>query len=136
MTVVVDTNVVVSGLFWDGLPFEVVAACVAGKARLAVTPEILTEYENAGHEFQVKHPAVFFGQMLSQIAATAQLVEALSLDGPVCRDPKDDMFIACALAAKADCLVSGDRDLLVLDGKFGFAIVRPREFLARLEANV
>ena len=41
MTVVVDTNVVVSGLFWDGLPFEVVAACVAGKARLAVTPEIL-----------------------------------------------------------------------------------------------
>jgi predicted nucleic acid-binding protein len=46
------------------------------------------------------------------------------------------MFIACALAAKADCLVSGDKDLLVLDGRFGFGIVRPREFLARLGANV
>ena len=126
MTVVVDTNVMISGLFWDGLPFEVVAACVEGKARLAVSTEILAEYEQVGHEFQKKHPSVFLGQMLSQVAATALLVEALPLDGPVCRDPKDEMFIACALAAKADCLVSGDKDLLVLDGRFGFGIVRPR----------
>ena len=136
MTVVVDTNVMISGLFWGGLPFEVVATCVAGQARLAISTEILTEYERVGHEFQKKHPAVFLGQMLSQVAATALLVEASPLDGPVCRDPKDEMFIACALAAKADCLVSGDKDLLVLDGKFSFGIIRPREFLARFGANV
>ena len=48
----------------------------------------------------------------------------------VCRDPDDDKFIACALAAKADYLVTEDNDLLALNGYEGLRVVTPTEFLA------
>ena len=49
------------------------------------------------------------------------------------RDPKDDPFLACALAAGADYLVTSDRDLLVLEKPFGISIVTPAEFLRAMD---
>jgi len=49
-----------------------------------------------------------------------------------CRDPNDDKFLEAALAGKADCVVSGDADLLVLTPFEDIPIMRPAEFLARL----
>src|SRR5207245_67918 len=48
------------------------------------------------------------------------------------RDPKDDPYLACALAAKAALIVSRDEDLLVLQKPFGIEIITPRELLTRL----
>jgi len=49
---------------------------------------------------------------------------------PACRDPKDAPFLALALAAEADILVSSDQDLLVLHPWHGIQILTPAEFLA------
>jgi predicted nucleic acid-binding protein len=49
-----------------------------------------------------------------------------------CRDPKDDKFLAAALAGPAGCIVSGDEDLLVLSPFEGIPVLRPAEFVARL----
>jgi putative PIN family toxin of toxin-antitoxin system len=49
-----------------------------------------------------------------------------------CRDPKDDKFLEAALAARADCIVSGDTDLLDMSSFEEIPILRPAEFLARL----
>ena len=49
-----------------------------------------------------------------------------------CRDPKDDKFLEAALAGGADCIVSGDADLLALTPFEDIPILRPAEFLARL----
>lgn len=49
-----------------------------------------------------------------------------------CRDPNDDKFLEAALAGKADCIVSGDADLLVMTPFEELPILRPAEFLARL----
>ena len=46
-----------------------------------------------------------------------------------CRDPRDDKFLEVAVAGKADVIVSGDKDLLVLDPFAGIPIVSPRDFL-------
>lgn len=51
----------------------------------------------------------------------------------VCRDPKDDKFLEVAVAGKADAIVSGDDDLLILDPYAGIPIVTPRRFLAMLD---
>lgn len=48
-----------------------------------------------------------------------------------CRDPKDDKFLEAALAGKADAIISGDADLLVLNPFEEIPILRPAEFLAR-----
>jgi putative PIN family toxin of toxin-antitoxin system len=51
--------------------------------------------------------------------------------GSACRDPKDNQFLALALVAEADVLVSSDEDLLVLHPWRGIPIITPAEFLAR-----
>lgn len=51
---------------------------------------------------------------------------------PLCRDPKDDYLIAHAESGRAEFLVTGDIDLLVLDGEFPFRILSPPDFLAVL----
>lgn len=48
-----------------------------------------------------------------------------------CRDGDDDIFLAAAHAAKADALVTGDRDLLVLAAEFPVPILTPAEFRER-----
>lgn len=55
-----------------------------------------------------------------------------------CRDPKDDYLLACAAAGRADFLVTGDRDLLALDGDPALGALRilaPADFLAALAAR-
>lgn len=52
---------------------------------------------------------------------------------PICRDPKDDIFLACAKAASADYLVSEDNDLLVISQHYSTRIVNVAAFLAALE---
>ena len=60
----------------------------------------------------------------------AILVIAPSLTAPTCRDPKDDKFLALAIASNAKIIVTGDDDLLVLHPFQGITILKPAEFLA------
>lgn len=48
-----------------------------------------------------------------------------------CRDPKDNKFLELAVSGKADCIVSGDDDLLILNPFRGIEILSPDEFLKR-----
>jgi predicted nucleic acid-binding protein len=52
---------------------------------------------------------------------------------PPCRDPRDNQFLALALAAEADIVVSSDEDLLVLHPWRGIPVVTPVEFLSRFK---
>ena len=51
---------------------------------------------------------------------------------PICRDPLDTPFLELAIAGSADCLVTGDQDLLSLSREFSCPIVKPNDFLAQL----
>ena len=135
MTIVVDTNVVLSGTFFGGRPAAVLGACIDGTVTLAASPEIWDEFHRAGRELARSHPTPLLEATLAALASCATHVEASRFEAHVCRDPKDDMFVACALAAGADCLVTGDRDLLVLDGKLPFPVFRPADFIAFLRAR-
>ena len=58
-------------------------------------------------------------------------VETIKLSEPVCDDPDDDKFIACAISGRAKYIVSGDKHLLKESGYEGLKIVTPRQFLDR-----
>jgi putative PIN family toxin of toxin-antitoxin system len=79
--------------------------------------------EEMRHDFLilVRREAVVVG------VANARLTALM----PSCRDPKDNKFLALAFAAKADALVSSDKDLLVLHPWHGIRIVTPAEFVAQ-----
>jgi putative PIN family toxin of toxin-antitoxin system len=129
--VVLDTNVVVSGVFFGGVPGRILAAWSAGQFVLVLSPAILEEYRRVGHELGIRYPEVnaAFEPVLTLIAMNAMIVDAPSLARPVSQDPDDDMFLAAALAAQAPCVVSGDRDLLQVSGWRDIEVMTPRQFL-------
>ena len=131
MKVVLDTNVVVSGVFFRGTPGRVLAAWAAGKFTMVLSPAILDEYRRVGDDLGHRYPALssVFEPVLTLIAMNAIIVDALGLDSPVSADADDDVFLAAALAAQAAVIVSGDRDLLDVSGWRNIEVLSPRQFL-------
>jgi putative PIN family toxin of toxin-antitoxin system len=135
-TVVLDTNAVVSAIFW---PKSTARRCLAGLARrqygIAVSRHIFDEYEAVAAELQPRFPTCKSAGALAWLRLKARWVEPALLGKPRSRDAKDDPFLACALAARANCLVTRDNDLLVLGKPFGIEMITPETFLSRLRES-
>jgi len=129
MKVVVDTNVLISGVFFGGMPSRVLEAWRDGRIDLVVSPDILEEYRRVGEDLAAQFPGVSLAPLLALLVMTAEIIETPGLPEQVSRDPEDDKFIACALAGDCKCIVSGDKDLLEVSGYQGVKIVAPRECL-------
>jgi len=129
---ILDTNVIISGIFWKGPPFEVLKAWQGRRFRLVITLPILNEYRRVLNEMTRKHPLAVLSSILEVIELYSEIVEPVSLAGVVCSDPDDDKFLEAALAADADYIVSGDAALLSLKNYHRVQIVRPTQFLKLL----
>jgi len=127
---VLDTNVLMSGIFWSGAPEQILNAWHVGKIKFIISPEILNEYVRVANILSKKYPGVDdVSPLIDLITIHGELVSPVPLQEPVSRDPNDDMFIATALAAKCKLIVSGDKDLLTVNGCFGIEIIKPNEFV-------
>jgi putative PIN family toxin of toxin-antitoxin system len=126
--VVIDTNVLMSGIFFGGTPGRIVDAVKLGEITLAASPSILDEYRRVGEDLESNYGELGAPSMLTFLAARAEVVDAPDLATPASRDPDDDKFLACALAASASVIVSGDRDLQTLESWQGIDILSPRAF--------
>lgn len=133
MIVVLDTNVVVAALLANGLCRELLHR--TNRLRVLATSEaLLQELETTLRDkFDVTRPVATF---LDLFRDSIRLVEPRALPAPVCRDPKDDVVLATAVAAEADAIVTGDQDLLILGSYQDISIVSPRSFLERLDRAV
>ena len=109
MKVVVDTNVLVSAAFFGGTPGRILEKCVGGEHQIAVSFDILEEYARVGNIFLARYPKVDFDRFINLIFKSAVLVQSPRLENPVCRDPDDDKFIACAIATGSKVIISGDK---------------------------
>lgn len=130
MRVVLDTNVVLSGIFFGGVPGRILTAWAEGRFQLVLTPEILDEYRRAGDALALGHleRSAALTPILALIVSHAALVDATPLPAPVSADPDDDKFLAAALAAAA-LVVSGDRHLLAVSEWQGVRVLSPRRFV-------
>ena len=137
MQVVLDTNVLVSGLaFPSGPPGRIVLAWRAGAFSLVASEFMLDELARIlpALSHRTGFSAADVRDFLDLMRAMSTIVE-LSADhlaqahGSGLRDPDDAPILATFLASGADCLVTGDKDLLVLAGPW--AIVSPADFCAR-----
>ena len=125
MKVVVDTNVLVSGLLFGGVPGEMLTAWTSGAFVLVVSPSILSEYRRVGRELARGRPTLD----VALIAVHATVVEAAQLDAPVSADPDDEQFLAAAQTGDAAWIVSGDKHLLADSGWSGITVLEPRAFV-------
>ncbi len=111
MKIVLDTNVVVSGVFFGGVPGRILSAWSAGKLALVLSPSILEEYRRVGQELGRQYADISetIEPLLALIAMHAMIVDAPPLAQPVSADADDDMFLAAAVASQTRLIVSGDR---------------------------
>ena len=138
MRAVADTNVVVSGLLWLGPPRRVLDAARNGAVSLFTSAELLAELEEvlSREKFRerLRRAAVQPADLVTGFAALAAVVRPAAISPVVLRDPDDDAVIACAIAASAEVIVSGDDDLLSLKRHEGIEVLKAAEFLARIQA--
>lgn len=132
MKVVIDTNVFVSGVFFGGPPGEVLAAWRDERIEFVVSREIIEEYVRVGERLSARFSGADLEPALQLVAASATLVSAPPLSEPVCADGDDDKFLACAVAAGAGYVVSGDRALLTTSPYRNVIVIRPRDFMDNL----
>lgn len=129
MKIVLDTNVLVSGIFFAGPPAEILAACESGRVTLVLTPEVVEEYRRVTDELLAHYPDSDAETVLDRLILGSEIYVPVVLLKPVCSDPDDDMFFACALAGGAHLIVSGDKHLRNASGIFGIRVLLPRVFV-------
>ena len=133
---VTDTNTVVSGFLWRGSPFLLVEAARAGAAQLFTSPALLAELQRVLARPKFTRRFALAGLtpagLLSDYVKVSTLVVPPATPPVITADPDDDAVLACAVAANADVIVSGDRHLLALGSYQGIPILTAAAMLARL----
>ncbi len=126
MKLVLDTNVLIAAFIARGLCSDLLEHC-AVHHDIVLSEPILSEFSRTLERkfgFGVREVRAADHLLRSRFL----LVPPAFLEGPVCRDPDDDVILATALAASAAAVVTGDRDLLDLKSFRGVTILSPSEF--------
>lgn len=127
MKIVVDTNVVVSGVFFGGNPRKVLEAVYNGKIEACASDEIITEYNSVVERMIRKKSGALRNDVLQPFISKLTPINVTSQIA-LCRDPDDNKFLSCAIDADAMFIVSGDNDLLSLKEYENIRIVTAADF--------
>ncbi len=130
--VVLDTNVLISGVLFGGKPRRIIESVVKGKINAYLSPVILDEFKDV-----IARPKFGLGDETS-FEITREIEDIFLFVFPkivierIKDDPDDNAILECALAADAEYIVTGDPHLLSLDSFKGMQILTPATFLTEL----
>ena len=129
MKVVIDTNVFVSS-FFGGNPRKIIDLWKKGKISLCLSKNILDEYIDVlqriglGDEREIEELLSLFAKGFNILFTTkTPKIKAVK------DDPDDDKFIECAVALKAEVIITGDKALKAINEYMGIKILTPQQFL-------
>ena len=130
MRVVLDTNVVVSALLFKTTLSKIIALWQRGAIIPVISKDTFQELQTvlAYHKFALTQDEIR-AMLEGEILPFFEVIEVREDVKGICADPADDKFLACALAASADYLVSGDKALTDLKQYKSVTIITPSEFL-------
>jgi len=127
--VVLDTNVLVAAHFNPGSASNrILELCQEKKLVLLLTSHILKEFSRILRNISARKN---FRERIDKIISQAILIKKTPRIDIVVEDPADNKFLSCALAGKADYIITSDRHLLVLKKFRGIKIIKPTQFLSK-----
>ena len=126
----VDTNVVISGVFFGGAPRQILNAIVTDQVTACATTEIVDKYLEIVDEMVARKQGRINRNLLSPLIHALEMIEPRT-QVEVSRDPDDDKFLGCAKDARALYIVSRDKYLLTLERFENIEIITAREFCDR-----
>lgn len=128
---VLDTNVLMSGVFWSGAPSKILEAWYRKEIKLVISPNIIDEYIRVGQALNQKYTSINIQPIIDLIVIYSELVWPRQLSNQISRDADDNKFIITALTAKCNLIVSGDKDLLDIKHFINIKIIKPFDFVKK-----
>lgn len=136
MRLVLDTNAAASGLLWQGNPGKLIDSAHTASVTLHTSAVLLAELRDVLSRKKFADLLVARGVTPTEIfegyAALATVVVPAVIPPTISEDPDDDAVLACAVAAEADYVVSGDPRLLKLEQFRDIPIVTPGQAVQQL----
>lgn len=130
MKAVFDTNILIAAFLTEGLCSGLLIRARKQAFNLVLCDEIIREFEGILIK-KFKLTPTDISEISTIVSeAASEILHKLSPIPNICRDPNDDMIIACAIDAAADYIVTGDEDLLILKNYKDIVIINPRNFEA------
>jgi uncharacterized protein len=129
--VVIDTNVVISALLFGGIPGQLIPLWKSGHIITLASAEIIDEYIRvmAYPKFKLSEEEIHY-LLYNEILPYFDLVSVRPALSPIIeKDSSDDKFILCAIAGKANFILSGDQHLLSRKNYKKIKILNPEQFL-------
>lgn len=135
MRVVLDSNVFISGLMLpQSIPGKIISAWHGRQFDLVLSEPMLIEIGHVLSYPKISRRTGWDDATITRYVALlrfeAEIVNITGIAADVPNDPNDAPILATFIASKADCLVSGDDDLLRLAGQY--PILSPGEFISRI----
>jgi putative PIN family toxin of toxin-antitoxin system len=127
--VVIDTNVFISAFGWDGKPEAVLRLMEQRKVIYFTTNDIYAELQRVVAYPKLKFSPTLQVNILEFVFSWSRFVQPQEIVSVVTDDPDDDKFLACAIAANASAIISGDPHLLSLGSYRDILIMTPVQFL-------
>lgn len=134
-----DSNVVLAGFLWPGVCTQFFELAISGQIDPCTSLELLAELDAVLHRpkhlSNVTRTGFTAKQLVSQYRRFARRISNPKFTRQICRDADDDAVLACALAAQAMMIITGDKDLLVLHPWRDIHILNPTTALQQLMAG-
>jgi len=133
MNIVLDTNTVISGIFWRGAPRQVLDLALSGTFTLFTSPDLLAELADVlgrkKFSARLEQANTSVDELVFGYAALVKTVRPNKIEAVITADPDDDKVLACAKTAKAEIIASGDSHLLDLNEYEGIKIMKVNQLL-------
>ena len=126
MKIVLDANVIIAAFAARGLCESVMEVCLS-EHEILLCDELLEEILRNLRR-KIKLSAIIVDDIGDLLLEQASMIDPVPLASDICRDPDDVKILGLAVAASANYIVTGDKDLLVLKEFQGIPILDPRAF--------
>ncbi|MEI6445737.1 MAG: putative toxin-antitoxin system toxin component, PIN family [Nostocales cyanobacterium ELA583] len=126
MKLVIDTNVLIAAFIAKGMCSTVVEHCLI--VHSPITSDFILNELHEKLTVKFKYSPEDVREVINLLRSRMQVVIPTPLNVPVCRDVDDDMILATAIAGEAVCIITGDKDLLILKMFESIKIIDPKEF--------
>lgn len=126
MRIVLETNVLIAAFIARGVCHQLLEHCISHHD-LVISEFILDELREK-LIVKFKYTAEVTDETMNLLRSQMEVVSPSPLDKSVCRDADDDNILAAAVAGKCECIITGDKDLLVLNQFQGIDILSPSDF--------
>jgi uncharacterized protein len=133
MRLVLDTNTLISAMGWKGKQRHILDTCISGKHELIESIELISEFVRvmkdkkfgflSGSEKQ---------EFLVSLISVCEIVQPSQKINELAQDPSDNIVLECAVAGKAEAIITGDEHLLKLKEFRGIKVINAAQFLERL----